>query len=295
MTAAIYTARRAMKTLVISSDIGGQVSKTLEIENYPGIDKISGTELAAKIKAQAERFGAVFSLEEVKKIIPSQDNFEIKTERAGYKTKTVILTFGKKPRELGVPGEDKFKGRGLSYCATCDAPLFRAKTVAVVGGGNSALDAAILSSKIAKTVYLIHRRDQFRAEEYLIRQVKRMSNIKIILKAEITRISGNDVVSKITLKDGKELPVDGVLVEVGYVVDRSLVSNLLQLDAENQVVVNEKNQQTSIPGIFAAGDITPTPYKQIVISAGEGAKAALAAFDYIQRLEGKRGITADWH
>lgn len=294
MSAALYSSRRALKTLLISRDIGGQISKTPEIENYPGIDRISGIELANRLKVQAEKFGTKIIFEETSRISKLKDKFIIETLRNKYEAKSVILASGKKPRELGVPGENEFKGRGVSYCATCDVPFFKNKTLIVVGGGNSAIDASLLASKYCKKVYLIHRRDSFVGEEILINKMKETENIEIIYSDEVTEILGDTVVKSIKLKSGKEVETDGIIVEVGFVVDHSLVEGLVKLDQKKQVLVNNV-QETSTPGIFAAGDLTETPYKQIVISAGEGVKAALSAYDYLQRQQGKRGILADWH
>lgn len=294
LTAAIYCSRRGLKTLVVSRDIGGQITKTNEIENYPGFDHISGVELSKKFFEQAKKFGAEFIFDEVKEIKKNGESFDVSMRRKTYQTKTIILAFGKKPRELGVPGEEELKGRGVSYCATCDAPFFKNKVLTIVGGGNSALDAAVISSEIAKQVNIIHRGSEFKGEEILINKIKSASNIKIIMNDEIIEITGKERVETVKLKSGQEIPTDGVIVEVGYIIDRSLVSGLVELDKLNQVVT-DKSQATSVPGIFASGDLTETPYKQIVISAGEGAKAALSAFDYIQKLSGKKGIAADWH
>lgn len=294
LSAAIYASRRAMKTLVLSSDIGGQAAKTLDIENYPGVDKISGIELSNKFREQAERFGSTIIIDEAKEITPQDGIFKVKTSTGEFTTKSIILAYGKKPRELGIPGEQEFKGRGVTYCATCDAPFFKNRDVIIVGGGNSALDAAILTSKIANKVYLVHRGPEFRGEQYLIDKVKEAENIEILFNEELVEIKGEGVVKSATLKSEKEITANGVMVEVGYIVDRSLTTGLVDHDERNQVIVDEL-QKTSVPGIFAAGDVTPTPYKQVVISASEGAKAALSAFDYLQRLQGKRGVVADWH
>jgi len=294
LSAAIYSSRRALKTLVISRDIGGQIAKTPDIENYPGVERISGVELANKFKTQAEKFGAKIIFEETTKVEKAKNNFIVKTLRNEYETKTVILASGKKPRELGVPGENEFKGRGVSYCATCDAPFFKNKTLAVVGGGNSALDAALLASKYCKKVYLIHRRDSFAGEQVLIDTVNFTKNIEVVFNNQVKEIKGEQVVKSVVLSDDKIIETDGVIVEIGFIVDHSLVEGLVDIDSKKQVVVNNI-QETSVPGIFAAGDLTVTPYKQAVISAAEGAKAALSCYDYLQKLQGKRGILADWH
>lgn len=294
LTAAIYASRRSLSTLVLSTDIGGQVVKTYDIENYPGFLSTTGLDLIIKFKEQALKFGAKIENREVKKIESKNNIFAVSTSANTYETKSVILAFGKKPKELCVPGEEEFKGRGISYCATCDAPFYKGKDVAVVGGGNSALDAALLLSKYSNKIYIIHRSPEFRGEQHLVNQVKGNPNIEVIFNSEISEIKGNKVVNSVLLKSGREIPVDGIMVEIGYIVDRKLVEGLVSIDQNNQVIVDER-QQTSVPGIFAAGDLTQTPFKQVIVSAGEGAKAALSAFDYIQKLEGKKGIIADWH
>lgn len=294
LSAAIYASRRALKALVLGIDIGGQIAKSSEIGNYPGFEKISGVELIMKFKAQALAYGAEIKIEQAKKITKEKSAFIIETIREKYETKSIILAFGKQPKELDVPGEDQFKGRGVTYCATCDAPFFRNKTVVVVGGGNSALDAALLSSKYANKVYLIHRRDILTGEAILIDKVKSDPKIELLLNETIKEIVGENVVSSIKLDSGKEIKTDGVIVEVGYVINRSLVEGLVETDEKNQIIVDQL-QQTSIKGIFAAGDLTTTPYKQVVISSGEGAKAALSCYNYIQMLEGKKGTAIDWH
>lgn len=295
LTAAIYTCRRGLKTLLLTRDIGGQAASTLDIENYPGFDLISGALLSQKILDQAKKFEAEIKIEGVKKVSVKGEIFEVcSNTNSTYQSLTVILAFGKTPRLLRVPGEEEFRGHGVSYCATCDAPFFREKTIAVVGGGNSAVDAALLAVKFAQKVYLIHRRNELTAEEALVEKVESDPKIELILETEITKILGEDKVSEIELNNEKTLKVDGVLVEVGYEIDRSLIAGLVQLDEKNQVVVTPQ-QETSVPGIFAAGDLTPTPFKQIVIAAGEGAKAALSCFDYLAKKQGKRGIAPDWH
>jgi thioredoxin reductase (NADPH) len=293
LTAGIYCSRRGLATLLITKDIGGQITRTGEIENYPGLEKVSGTELAKKLFDQAKKFGTEILFDEAKEI-KKDKKFTVKTIREIYQAKSIILAFGKKPRELNVPGEENLKGRGVTYCATCDAPFFKDKNVCVVGGGNSALEATIVSAAVAKKVYLIYRGNEFRGEEALLQQVKGLKNIEILMNEEVSEIIGEAKVESVKLKSGKNLATDGVIVEIGFIIDRSLIQGLVDMDQINQVIVDGR-QSTSIEGIFAAGDLTQTPVKQIVVSAGEGAKAALSCFDYIQRLEGKKGILADWH
>jgi len=293
LSAAIYTARRGLKTLVLAKDLGGQITRTNEIENYPGFDRISGSELATKFFNQAKKFGAEMKFEEAKSISKTDDGFLLKTSRNEFETLTIILAFGKSPRKLNVPGEERLEGRGVSYCATCDGPFYKDKSVVVVGGGNSALDAALVTAAIAKNVYLVHR-SEFRGEAVLIEKLNQAKNIEQIVPNEVSEIKGEHKVESVLLKDGREIKTDGILIEVGYVIDRKLAEGLVKMDATGQIII-DTHQNTSAPGIFAAGDLTTTPYKQIVIAAGEGAKAALSAFDFIQRKTGKKGIAADWH
>ncbi len=286
LTAAIYTTRRALKTLVVTQDIGGQAATTPDIENYPGYENIDGLELMGKFKSQAEKYGAEFVYEEVKEVKKDGETIKVRTNTKEFESRAVILAFGLTHRHLGIPGEEEFIGKGVSYCATCDAPLFKQKDVAVVGGGNSAMDAAILLSKLANKVYLIHRRNEFRGEQVLIDRINEAENIEIIYNSQVKEIKGETVVKNLVLANinddsqVKEINLNGVFVEIGYQVKGDLVEGLVDLDAKNQILVNNNNE-TSTPGIFAAGDVTNISYKQIVISAGEGAKAALQAYKYL--------------
>ncbi|MCX6810926.1 MAG: thioredoxin-disulfide reductase [Candidatus Berkelbacteria bacterium] len=283
MTAAIYTSRRMLKTLVITKEIGGQVVKTPDIENYPGFDLISGPDLAKKFTDQAKKFGADFAFDEIVHLSEKNGEFVVSGHSKEYEAKSLILAFGKVPRKLKVKGEEEFKGKGVSYCATCDAPFFKNKIVAVNGGGNSAFDAALLLSKIARKVYLIHRREEFRAEDVLIEKVKKMDNVEIVTGATIAEIKGDQIVKSLVYrKDSKEteIEVDGVFIEIGYIVEGGIIKDFVEMDEKNQIKTH-KDHSTSREGVFAAGDLTNSYYKQIVISAGEGAIAGLSAAKYI--------------
>lgn len=287
LTAAIYASRRELKTLVLSMNLGGQAAMASDIENYPGSETKSGVELMKKFAEAAKKFGAEIVYDEATSIKKIDDGFEVTAKREKYQSKTIIIASGKKPRLLNAKGEGKFHGKGIVYCATCDAPLFRDKDVAVVGGGNSAFDAAILLTKIAKKVYLIHRREEFRAEESDVEKFKKKNNIELVLNCEITEIKGDDFIKSVIVKnnqDGseKEIMLSGLFVEIGYDVDPKLFKDLVKMDEVNQIKTDSCGR-TSTSGIFAAGDITDVPYKQIVISAGAGAKAALCAYDYINK------------
>lgn len=300
LAAALYASRRSLKTLVLSMDVGGQTVNTREIENYPGIDMIAGADLSQKILAQAKKFGAeIVTGKKIGSIEKEDGLFVLKSEGGEeYKSESVILAFGKTPRKLDIAGADEFLGKGLSYCATCDGPFFRGKEVAVIGGGNSAIDAALYLSTICSKVYLVHRRDAFRGEDLLVEQMKNSGNIELVLNSVVSGISGGDVIEKLTVKDvssgeEKEVSLSGVFVEIGYEVDADFVKDLVKTDERNQIIV-DSDCKTSCEGVFAAGDMTQVPYKQIVISTGQGAVAALSACDYVKRKRGEGPIRADW-
>jgi thioredoxin reductase (NADPH) len=291
-TAAIYAARRAVKTLVLAKEFGGQAVYASKVENFPGFDLIPGYELMEKIKNQAGKLGAEIKNVEAAEIKKESDIFSVRDKDGNvYEGKSLILSFGAVPRKLGLPNEDKFKGNGISYCATCDAPFFKNKNVAVVGGGNAALDAALLLAKFAKQVYLIHRRDEFKAEEVRVNDAKKLQNVEIISNSEVKEIKGEKnirgvMVQKNDTGETRDLEVNGIFVEIGHIVESDFVSKMVALDERKQIVVNDKNE-TNVPGVFAAGDATTIPYKQIVIAAGDGAKAALSAYSYLQKINSK--------
>jgi NADH-dependent peroxiredoxin subunit F len=291
MSAAIYAARRQMKTLMIAKDIGGQMMWASVIENYPGYKSIPAGELIEKFAAEVRELGVEIKLNEVKEIKKTAaDDFEVSTEKEKFSAKTVIVAIGAAHRQLGVPGEKEFAGRGVAYCANCDGPLFRNKTVAVVGGGNSALDSAEVLSKIASKVYLIHQFECFQAFEALENKVRQAANIEINFCSKVEEISGGKKVTGIkvrNLRDNtlREIPIDGIFVEIGFEVKTELVKKLVKTNDRSEIVVNG-NYATTLPGMFSAGDCTDGPFKQIVISAGNGAIAALSAYQYIQLKEG---------
>lgn len=288
LTAALYASRRQLKTLVLSQDMGGQTSTTMDIENYPGIDFSTGPDLMNSFATQAKKFGAEIKLANVTSIEKrSERDFLVTTDTDNYEAKAIILASGKHHRELGVQGEEDFKNKGVVYCATCDAPLFADKVVAVVGGGNAAFDAVLLLTKIARKIFLIHRKDNFRAEEVLVKRAKESDKVEFILNATVEKISGGNFVEAISVKtqDGeKTLDVEGVFVEIGSEVNSQFIKDLVKLNETKEIIIDNVNQTTTT-GVFAAGDATTVPFKQTVVSAGEGAKAALAAYNYIQGLD----------
>jgi thioredoxin reductase (NADPH) len=297
LTAAIYAARRTLKTIVITKDLGGQASIAGVVENYPGIGKDTGMEIMERFKNQAEEFGAEIVYKEVESIVKKDEQFLVKTAGQDFVCRVVILAFGLTPRDLNVPGEAEFKNKGVSYCSTCDGPLFKDKTVVVVGGGNSALDSAELLSKIAQKVYLIHRGDEFRGEMIILDKLRASNNVSILMNTEITEITGDQIVKEIEILNNQSekkerLICDGVFVEVGYIAKTDIVKDLVERNERNQIIIGT-NCETSCRGVFAAGDVTDITYKQIVISAGEGAKAALQAYKYLQQKTGK-SVGVDW-
>lgn len=287
LTAAIYTSRRMLKTLLISKNIGGQIIWTSEIENYPGIKLTKGAKLATKMYDQARSFGVETRAAEVNKIIKKENgNFIIQTNNEKFETKTIIIAMGLVPKALNLANEKELVGRGISYCANCDGQFFKGKTVAVVGGGNAALDAAEVMSKIANQVYLIYRKEKLKGFEILISKIINKSNIKIILNSEIVEISGKDKLERIKVANRAEqktleLDLDGLFVEIGHEPRTDLVADLVKRDGKGQIIV-DLNGQTSLDGMFAAGDVTQSEFKQIVIGCGQGAVAALSAYKYLQ-------------
>jgi alkyl hydroperoxide reductase subunit F len=289
MTAAVYAARKRLNTLLLSKDIGGQVNWALDVENYMGYQFIEGAELIHKFEKQVEQFPIDLKVGEVvSKLLRKDSVFEVRTDSgATYEAKAVIIATGKRPRQLNVPGEEKFKGKGVTYCATCDGPLFSGMKVAVIGGGNSALEAADDMVKIAEHVYLVSL-TPLTSDPILIDRVKAAKNLTMLLEHEVLVITGDKFVDGVRVRDlkskeEKELKVRGVFVEIGLIPNSELSRGV---SAQNQIGELEVNcaDETDVPGLFAAGDVTNVPEKQIVIAAGEGAKAALRAHRYLQRL-----------
>ena len=299
LTAALYTSRQALKTLVLTKDIGGQALLTDSIDNYPGFEHIGGFDLMSKFQEQARSYGAEFLYQEVVEIMEHESGgFATKTVNDEYSASSLILAFGKTPRDLNVPGEQELKGRGVSYCAVCDGPLFRQKKIAIIGAGEPALDAATLLRPLASKVNVVHRTDRFVGNEESINALQSEENVEFIGSSAIKSINGSSKVESITIEDVKSksqrnLDIDGVFVEMGYIAKTDFVGKVVQLNNSGEIVV-DRECATSRRGIFAAGDVTDVPYKQVVTSAGQGMIAALSAYNYVQKLRGKSAVKTDW-
>jgi alkyl hydroperoxide reductase subunit F len=289
MTAAVYAARKKIGTLLLSKDIGGQVIWTLGIENYMGYQFIEGAELMRKFEEQVKQFPLEMKIGPAATNIRKIDGaFEVEADDGAiYQAKTVIVATGKRPRPLNVPGEERLRGKGVTYCSICDGPVFAGQRVAVIGGGNSALQAAEEMVKIAEHVDMVSI-TPLTGDQVLIDKITPAPNISLFLEHEVLAIGGRDVVESITVRDlqskeTKELAVAGIFIEIGLIPNSGLAVELVSLNKAGEIVINCANE-TNVAGLFAAGDVTNVTEKQIIVAAGEGAKASLAAHRYLQRL-----------
>ncbi len=286
LSAAVYAARKVLKTLLVSKDIGGQMAWTYDVDNYLGFSQVDTADLIAKFEEHVEKYGVeklvgvgVKALEltgKIKKVITGDG----KT----YLTKTVIIAAGKRPRPLNVPGEKELTGMGVTYCSTCDAPLFADLDVAVMGGGNSALEAVVDLMKVARKVYMVSL-TPITGDEILKDKVMSSPKVEIFTKYKILRIEGKSTVEGIEIEsletgEKKRLDVQGVIVEIGLLPNSELVLDTMEINRIGEIVIDSRCR-TGVSGLFACGDVTDVPYKQVIVAAGEGAKAALSAYDYI--------------
>ena len=288
LTAGIYAGRQGTKNLIIDRDLAGGIGREVpEMENYPGFESISGLELIEKMKAQAIKNCNLHEMEEVTEITKTDDEyrFTVKTTKDNYQSKTVILATGSSHRHLNTKGEEEFKGKGVSYCATCDGFFFAGRDIIMVGGGNSALQEAIYLNNLGANVTLVHRRDEFRAQKHLQDMIKK-EGINTILNATVEEIKGKMLVESVILKDTvtnelKEIPTNGVFISVGYIPHTELATQLgVNLD-ETGHIITDKNQKTNVEYVYAIGDVS-AGLKQWVVACGEGAVSATSAFTDIQ-------------
>ena len=287
ITASVYAARKQMDFLIITEDIGGQTAWSGDIENYTGYQFITGIDLTSKFEEHLKKYN--IEVKEGEGVTAIEKSGKVISVTAGgnvYRAKTAIVASGKTSRQLGVPGEEEFRNRGLAYCATCDAPLFSGKNVAVIGGGNSALEASLQLIKIANHIDIINITDEVLGDEIIKQKVISSEKVTVRNNTQVKEIIGDKFVKGITITSGsgeEKIALEGVFVEIGLIPNSSFKSDLDKNEA-GEIKVDSHNQ-TNISGIFAAGDVTDVPEKQIVVAAGEGAKAALAAFSYLSKTE----------
>lgn len=287
MTAALYAARAGRKAVVLEGLVcGGQIVSAAQVENYPGIPAVSGADFAASLFGQASAAGAEFDFQQVHGLRRTAEGFEVLTDGEPLGCKAVILAGGAKNRPLGLPGEESFTGRGVSYCAACDGAFYKGKTVAVVGGGNTALDDALVLAELCSRVYLIHRRDEFRGEQAALEKAEAHPNITILRSAVVTALEGEKRLSAVIVKNLKsggeeKLPLDGLFVAIGQMPQNAPFTDFVELD-ENGYIKAGEDCKTSTPGIFAAGDCRTKTVRQLATAAADGAAAALAALEFLR-------------
>ncbi len=288
VAAGVYAARKKMKTLFIAEQIGGQSIVSDGIENWIGTENISGYELAQQLEKHL-RFQESIDIkvpEKVTKVQEMKDGFKVVTDKGEFLTKTIIVCSGGRDRRLGVLGEDKFAGKGVAYCSTCDAPFFRNKKVAVVGGGNAGLEAIIDLDPYAKEIVLLEKSSKIPGDPSTTEEVKKIGKVSIILNAQIEQVLGGEVVTGVKYKDLEtgqlnQLDVDGVFVEIGAVPNSEFIKDLVNTNDRGEIIVEKYTHGTSREGIFAAGDVTDEPYKQNNIAVGDAIKAALSVYQYL--------------
>ncbi len=283
ITASVYAARKKMDFLVISKDIGGQAALSGDIENYTGYQFITGPELASKFEEHMRKYNMLLKEnEEVREVKKSGSLVSVVSDKNKYEAKAVIIASGKRTKELSVSGEKEFKNKGLTYCATCDAPLFSGKTVAVIGGANSALDATLQLMRIAKHIYLINITSGLAGDAIMRQKIEQSKAVTILNDSRVTAVFGDNFVKGIKIERAgrqESLSVQGVFVEIGLIPNSEIIKDI-EKNELGEIKVNCRNE-TNIAGIFAAGDVTDVPEKQIIIAAGEGSKATLGVFRYL--------------
>ena len=295
LSAGMYGARLGLKTLVLGASygselpIGGVITTTNIVENYPGFIRLTGTELSEHIEKHAREYELVtIKKERVERVEKKRDKFEVKTNKTIYLGKTVLFATGTKWRKLDVPGSNEFENKGVAYCAICDAVLYKNKTVAVVGGSDSAVKDALLLAEHAKKVYIVYRGDQIHPEPINMKRVEANKKIEVINKTNILEIKGNKNVEKVILdkefKGSKEINLDGVFIAIGHIALSDLAKNLgIKLNSEGEIIINHKTSETNVQGIYAAGDVADKPFKQAITGVAEGCTAAYSAYEHITK------------
>jgi thioredoxin-disulfide reductase len=286
-SAAMYAGRLGVKPYIFDPKMGGTLALAGDIENYPGFPSISGMELSNKLKEHAKIFNPEFITRSIAKIKTTTTGFHIYTKKDIYHTKAIILATGTEWRKLRIPGEKKLTGKGVHYCALCDGPFYKQKTVAVIGGADSAVKEAIYLASLAKKVYIIYRKENVHPEPITLERMKRLKNIEIIKNTNLKEIIGKEKLEKIKLdnpyNNSDELILDGIFIDIGHIPMTGLAKEIgLKLNKKNEIITN-KSTETNITGFFAAGDVTDTPFKQAIIAASEGSTAAFSAYQYITK------------
>lgn len=279
LAAAVYAVRFGMKTLVLGELPGGIVTTTHLIENYPGFPSITGLDLANRLKEHAISVGAVFEQKTVTEITKLTKGFKVSAGKGSWEARTIILATGTKHRTLGVPGEAEFKNKGVSYCATCDGPFFKNKTVAIIGGSDSAVKESLFLSQHAAKVYIIYRGEEVHPEPITLARMKANPKIEVINKTNVTSILGTNRVEKLTLDSGKELKVDGVFMAIGYIPRSELALSIGVTLNEKKEIVIDGDSRTNVPFVYAAGDVTNSDWKQVITGVAQGVKASHSAFE----------------
>lgn len=284
LSGAIYASRYNLKVVVLTELVGGQISESMEVENYPGTIKATGFQLMQQWQKHAESFGAEIVQDHVESISKVKNIFKVKTSGSEYESKALLFATGAHHKTLGVKGEAELQGRGVSYCPTCDGMFFKDKIVAVVGGGDAALRGVQVLLQFASKVYLIHRRNEFRAEPILVEKLKKDKKVEFLLERNVKEIKGTEKVSSIVLDNNKEVKLDGIFIEVGHEANISLIEKL-GVKTEEGLVKTNADQSTNVPGLYAAGDVTTgsNKFRQVVTAASEGAIAAQSIFEYVKK------------
>ena len=300
LTAAIYTARASLEPLLLTgNELGGQIATTTEVENFPGFPEgLQGPELYELLQKQAERFGARIEIDEVIEVTFGDPIHRVKTHSGEYETKSIIIATGASPKKLGIPGESELLGRGVSYCATCDGFFFRGKNLMVVGGGDSAIQEGLFLTKFANKVDIVHRRDQLRAGAVLQERARQNEKMGYIWNSALQRIEGDGQVQSVVLQDlrtgeTRQQPVDGIFVYIGHYPNTQLFQGKLQMDDQGYLIIDE-NMMTSVPGVFAAGEVHDHIYRQAISSAGFGSMAAISTERYLANLEHRMARVETW-
>ena len=297
LSAGIYIARQKVSVLVISKDLGGQLNLIPKLENYPGTIMSSGPLLAKTLESQFLSFKGEMTYDTVEKIEETEDGLKVKTARAEYVAKAVVVAAGKVPNNLGLDNESEFTNKGVHYCTKCDAPFYQGRTTASVGVGAYLLESGILLSRMASKAYLIYKGGKLGGDKDMIAALEQKENVELIPNSSIKSITGSGSLQQLTIVDStgteKTLDVDGLFIENGSKINLDFVKDLVTINTKGEIEISEGGK-TSHPAIFAAGDATSIPYKQIVAACGDGAAAGLSAFNYVEKLKGKPGIRADW-